>query len=41
MLVQRTPALYGIGGVYHIHGGDARLRNVPTGGAVWTFALFD
>jgi alcohol dehydrogenase (cytochrome c) len=31
----------GIGGVYHIHGGDARLRNVPTGGAVWTFALFD
>jgi alcohol dehydrogenase (cytochrome c) len=31
----------GIGGVYHLHGGDARLRNVPTGGAVWTFALFE
>jgi alcohol dehydrogenase (cytochrome c) len=31
----------GIGGVYHIHGGDARLRTVSTGGALWTFALFD
>jgi len=31
----------GIGGVYHIHAGDERLRTVPTGGAFWTFALFD
>jgi len=31
----------GIGGVYALHARDERLRTVPAGGAVWTFALFE
>jgi alcohol dehydrogenase (cytochrome c) len=38
---QYITVLSGIGGVYHLLSGDERLRNVPTGGSVWTFALFD
>jgi len=29
----------GIGGVYALYSGDERLKNVPVGGSVWTFAL--
>lgn len=29
----------GTGGVYLLFSGDERLKNVPTGGSVWTFAL--
>ena len=31
----------GIGGVYPIFSGDERLQNIPPGGSLWTFALFD
>ncbi|MBL6749333.1 MAG: PQQ-dependent dehydrogenase, methanol/ethanol family [Nevskia sp.] len=31
----------GIGGVYALFGGDERLKNVPPGGSLWTFALYD
>jgi alcohol dehydrogenase (cytochrome c) len=31
----------GIGGVYAIYSGDERLQNIPPGGSLWTFALFD
>jgi alcohol dehydrogenase (cytochrome c) len=31
----------GIGGAYTLFGGDERLKNVPTGGSLWTFALYD
>lgn len=31
----------GIGGVYSIFSGDERLQNIPPGGSLWTFALFD
>jgi alcohol dehydrogenase (cytochrome c) len=31
----------GIGGVYALYSGDERLQNIPTGGSLWTFALFD
>jgi alcohol dehydrogenase (cytochrome c) len=31
----------GIGGVYTIFSGDERLNNIPPGGSLWTFALFD
>ena len=29
----------GIGGVYSLFSGDARLAQIPPGGSVWTFAL--
>ena len=29
----------GIGGVYSIFSGDERLKKVPPGGSLWTFAL--
>ncbi|SNS88102.1 alcohol dehydrogenase (cytochrome c) [Noviherbaspirillum humi] len=38
---QYVTVLSGIGGVYAQNSGDERLRNVPTGGSAWTFALFD
>lgn len=31
----------GIGGVYTLFSGDDRLKNIPPGGSVWTFALQD
>lgn len=31
----------GIGGVYTLFSGDDRLKNVPVGGSVWTFAVMD
>ena len=31
----------GIGGVYSLYSGDERLQNIPVGGSLWTFALFD
>jgi alcohol dehydrogenase (cytochrome c) len=31
----------GVGGVYPLFSGDARLNSVPPGGSVWTFALFE
>ena len=31
----------GIGGVFAIFSGDERLQNIPPGGSLWTFALFD
>ena len=31
----------GIGGVYSIFSGDERVSNIPPGGSLWTFALFD
>ena len=31
----------GVGGVYSLFSGDERLQNIPTGGSLWTFALFD
>ncbi|WP_170942338.1 PQQ-binding-like beta-propeller repeat protein, partial [Noviherbaspirillum denitrificans] len=31
----------GIGGVYTLFSGDDRLKNIPAGGSVWTFALMD
>lgn len=31
----------GIGGVYSIFSGDERMQNIPPGGSLWTFALFD
>jgi alcohol dehydrogenase (cytochrome c) len=30
----------GIGGLYALYSGDQRLQNIPTGGSLWTFALF-
>ncbi len=30
----------GIGGLYALYSGDERLQNIPTGGSLWTFALF-
>ena len=38
---QYVTVLSGIGAVYLQLGGDERLKNVPTGGSVWTFALFE
>jgi alcohol dehydrogenase (cytochrome c) len=29
----------GTGGVYALYSGDERLKNVPTGSSIWTFAL--
>jgi len=29
----------GTGGAYPLFSGDARLKNVPAGGSVWTFML--
>ncbi len=31
----------GIGGVYALYGADERLNNVPAGGSLWTFALYE
>jgi alcohol dehydrogenase (cytochrome c) len=31
----------GIGGLYALLSGDERLQNIPTGGSLWTFALFE
>jgi alcohol dehydrogenase (cytochrome c) len=31
----------GTGGVYALYSGDERLKNVPTGSSLWTFALAD
>ncbi len=31
----------GIGGLYALYSGDERLQNIPTGGSLWTFALFE
>lgn len=37
--VQYVTVVSGIGGVYAQNSGDERLRTVPAGGSVWTFAL--
>jgi alcohol dehydrogenase (cytochrome c) len=37
--VQYVTVASGIGGVYSIFAGDERLKNVPAGGSLWTFAL--
>jgi len=39
--VQYVSVTSGIGGVYALNSGDERLRLVPAGGSLWTFALFD
>jgi alcohol dehydrogenase (cytochrome c) len=38
--VQYVTIASGIGGVYPLNFGDERLSLVPTGGSLWTFALF-
>ena len=37
--VQYIAVSSGIGGVYSIYSGDARLKAVPAGGSLWVFAL--
>jgi alcohol dehydrogenase (cytochrome c) len=37
--VQYVSVTSGIGGVYAQNAGDERLRTVPAGGSLWTFAL--
>lgn len=39
--VQYITTLSGGGAVYALFAGDERLASVPSGGSVWTFALFD
>ncbi|MEM1153130.1 MAG: PQQ-dependent dehydrogenase, methanol/ethanol family [Pseudomonadota bacterium] len=38
---QYVTVVSGIGGVYTIFSGDPALQNLPPGGSLWTFALFD
>jgi alcohol dehydrogenase (cytochrome c) len=38
---QYVTVVSGIGGAYTLFAGDERMKNVPTGGSVWTFALHD
>jgi len=39
--VQYVSVTSGIGGVYALNSGDERLRLVPAGGSLWTFALHE
>src|SRR5215468_202847 len=39
--VQYVAVASGVGGVYSIYSGDERLKNVPAGGSLWVFALFN
>ncbi|MGH1429860.1 MAG: PQQ-dependent dehydrogenase, methanol/ethanol family [Neptuniibacter sp.] len=39
--IQYVTIVSGVGGVYPLYSGDERMTNVPAGGSVTTYALFD